>query len=657
MVAQAADYLLKKLPDGTEGAAIFTAKAQPLQKSAFAFVRLSEPLYADQLLEASLPIRFFVFIMTPTYVHDVHESALNLGRTFGVLLTDEVYKSVAYRAKEVHDLCHGVDELLSSSLVIPPGKWGPLQALEPPDRVDNQNQRRALASKLANEHADDKHHSPVTSGLIRTGRLFGGLIADIKRKKPHFKSDFTDALKWRNINQTIATSLFLYLALLTNIVTFGALMSNQLQGQMISVLFIMQAFESVLNIAVEAPLTANPEKLLDSPCTCEWSGNSESNIAYIYGQQNFTKSCLMKNGTLTGDQCRFKPDIFLFSLLLFFGTFLLIVLLKAIKTSRFFSTTVREMISNFSSVIAIVLLTVVAHTVGLDLPTLDVPTELKPTYPERDWVVQPIGKIPLWVCAATIIPAMLFSILIFMDQQITAVIVNRKDNKLKKGFGYHLDLLVLSVTIMVCATLGIPFFVAATVLSISHVHSLRRESTVAAPGERPTFLGTNEQRVTGLVAALLIGATVFLAPIIRLIPTAVLFGVFLHMGYASLQGQQLIDRLLLLLMPVKYQPDYPFLRLVRLRRVHLFTFIQLACLAILLIVKNVQSIALLFPLMLLVITIVRKLLELIFTTKELCALDDEVPTWRQLNSRSSKVTPNADPVEFGTFHYEDKIVN
>uniref|UniRef100_A0A0K8R6I3 Putative sodium bicarbonate cotransporter n=1 Tax=Ixodes ricinus TaxID=34613 RepID=A0A0K8R6I3_IXORI len=38
-----------------------------------------------------------------------------------------------------------------------------------------------------------------------------------------------------------------------------------------------------------------------------------------------------------------------------------------------------------------------------------------------------------------------------MDQQITAVIINRKENKLKKGCGYHLDLLVLSVLIAICS--------------------------------------------------------------------------------------------------------------------------------------------------------------------------------------------------------------
>ena len=33
------------------------------------------------------------------------------------------------------------------------------------------------------------------AGLVRSGRLFGGLINDIKRKKPHYLSDF----RWQNV--------------------------------------------------------------------------------------------------------------------------------------------------------------------------------------------------------------------------------------------------------------------------------------------------------------------------------------------------------------------------------------------------------------------------------------------------------------------------
>ena len=69
---------------------------------------------------------------------------------------------------------------------------------------------------------------------------------------------------------------------------------------------------------------------------------------------------------------------------------------------------------------------------------------------------------------------MLLSILIFMDHQITAVIVNRRENKLKKGYGYHLDLLIVSIALIVCTVCGLPWFVGATVLSITHVNSLKQ---------------------------------------------------------------------------------------------------------------------------------------------------------------------------------------
>ncbi len=80
----------------------------------------------------------------------------------------------------------------------------------------------------------------------------------------------------------------------------------------------------------------------------------------------------------------------------------------------------------------------------------------------------------------------------------------------KKGCGYHLDLLIIALCIGINSALGIPWFVAATVLSMNHVLSLKLESQSAAPGEKPKFLGIIEQRVTGLCVFLLIGASVFL---------------------------------------------------------------------------------------------------------------------------------------------------
>lgn len=71
------------------------------------------------------------------------------------------------------------------------------------------------------------------------------------------------------------------------------------------------------------------------------------------------------------------------------------------------------------------------HLVGISTPKLEVPTEFKPTLEGRGWVIWPFEKNPWWSAVVACLPALLGTILIFMDQQITAVIVNRKENKLK----------------------------------------------------------------------------------------------------------------------------------------------------------------------------------------------------------------------------------
>ena len=79
--------------------------------------------------------------------------------------------------------------------------------------------------------------------------------------------------------------------------------------------------------------------------------------------------------------------------------------------------------------------------------------------------------------------------------------------------------------------------------------------------------------------------------------TAVLYGVFLYMGVAALDGIQFFERILLFFMPKKYQPDRPYLRSVPLNRVHLFTAVQLACLVGLWVIKDIKQTSILFPIM------------------------------------------------------------
>lgn len=145
---------------------------------------------------------------------------------------------------------------------------------------------------------------------------------------------------------------------------------------------------------------------------------------------------------------------------------------------------------------------------------------------------------PLWTIPLAFLPAMLATILLFIDNTIACVIINRKENKLRKGTGYHLDLLVLSILVAVCSFLGLTWFSGDVPLALVHINSLKIETECSSPGEVRQFLGVREQRVTQLAIFALVGGSLFFAPLLSHIPMPVLFGVFFYMGVTTLPGSQ-----------------------------------------------------------------------------------------------------------------------
>ncbi|XP_062873798.1 solute carrier family 4 member 4a isoform X1 [Trichomycterus rosablanca] len=415
-------------------------------------------------------------------------------------------------------------------------------------------------------------------------------------------------------------------------------------SSLISFIFIYDSFKKMLKLAHTYPINSDyrVDLVTQYDCMCMapaivntsddplggmsvWFNNSYTDLPLNTTWSSLTKKeCLKYHGELVGKACEYVPDITLMCFILFFGTYACSMCLKKFKTSPFFPTTVRKLISDFAIILAILVFCCVDALVGVDTPKLIVPTEFKPTSPKRGWFVAPFGGNPWWVYLASAVPALLVTILLFMDQQITAVIVNRKEHKLKKGAGYHLDLFLVAVLIALCSFMGLPWYVAATVISIAHIDSLKMETETSAPGEQPKFLGVREQRLTGVCVFLLTGISVFMSPILKFIPMPVLYGVFLYMGVASLNGVQFMDRLKLLLMPAKHQPDLIYLRHVPLRKVHLFTFVQVMCLALLWVLKSTVA-AIIFPVMILALVAVRKAMDYVFSQHDLSFLDDVIP--------------------------------
>ncbi|XP_033155488.1 electroneutral sodium bicarbonate exchanger 1 isoform X11 [Drosophila mauritiana] len=701
-------HFMRKIPPGAEASNILVGEVDFLERTLSCFIRLSQAVVLGDLTEVPVPTRFvFILLGPPGSQSNFHE----IGRAMATLMSDEIFHEVAYRARKRDHLLSGVDEFLDAVTVLPPGEWDPTIRIEPPAAIPSQEIRKR-PPELPKEEVDEEEEEArlrEENGLSRTGRLFGGLINDIKRKAPWYISDYKDALSM----QCVASWIFLYFACLSPIITFGGLLAEAtgkhmaameslvsgfvcgmgygfFSGQPLTILgstgpvlvfesiiyefclkmgweymtfrfwigmwvagicivltaidasalvcyitrfteenfatliafiFIYKAIENVMVIGKNFPVN---QGIYDCVCTPPIGSNAS---VIDYAKYNWD-SCESYNGTLVGGDCGKPPteNVFLMSVVLCAGTFLISTVLKEFKNALFFPSIVRQYISDFSVLIAIFAMSFFDYSLGVPTQKLEVPNELKPTLSTRGWLIPPFAeKNPWWSAIIAVFPALLGTILIFMDQQITAVIVNRKENKLKKGCGYHLDLFILSILIAICSMMGLPWFVAATVLSINHVNSLKLESECSAPGEKPQFLGVREQRVTHILIFLTIGVSVLLTPLLGNIPMPVLFGVFLYMGVASLKGLQFFDRILIMFMPAKYQPDYMFLRQVPIKRVHLFTMIQLACLIILWLIKSFSQTSILFPLMLVVMIGIRKALDLVFTRRELKILDDIMP--------------------------------
>ncbi|XP_031722241.1 sodium-driven chloride bicarbonate exchanger-like isoform X4 [Anarrhichthys ocellatus] len=720
---------MKKIPPGAEASNVLVGEVDFLEKPIIAFVRLSPAVLITGLTEVPVPTRFLFLLLGP---HGKGPQYHEIGRSMATLMTDEIFHDVAYKAKDRTDLLSGIDEFLDQVTVLPPGEWDPTIRIEPPKNVPSQMKRKVptqlngTASPAGEMEKVEDHAGPE---LQRTGRIFGGLVLDVKRKLPFYWSDIRDSFSL----QCLASVLFLYCACMSPVITFGGLLGEATKGNisaieslfgasltgvayslfagqpltilgstgpvlvfekilfkfcadyglsylslrtsiglwtafmclvlvatdasslvcyitrfteeafaaLICIIFIYEALEKLFHLGEHYPVNmhSNLDDLTLYSCQCsppvnaseelvqKWNSTGNGSDSIPWSSLNVSM-CNTLHGEFVGPACGdrgpYIPDVLFWSVILFFTTFCLCSLLKQFKTERYFPTMVRSTISDFAVFITIMVMVLVDYLMGIPSPKLNVPDRFEPTSKNRGWLMDPLGENPWWTLLVAALPALLCTILIFMDQQITAVIINRKEHKLKKGCGYHLDLLIVAIMLGVCSIMGLPWFVAATVLSISHVNSLKVESGCSAPGEQPKFLGIREQRVTGFMIFVLMGCSVFMTSVLKFIPMPVLYGVFLYMGVSSLKGIQFFDRIKLFGMPAKHQPDLIYLRYVPLWKVHVFTLVQLTCLVLLWVIKA-SSAAVVFPMMVLALVFIRKLLDFFFTKRELSWLDDLIP--------------------------------
>nr|XP_015217585.1 PREDICTED: band 3 anion transport protein isoform X2 [Lepisosteus oculatus] len=372
---------------------------------------------------------------------------------------------------------------------------------------------------------------------------------------------------------------------------------------LISLIFIYETFSKLVKIFQAHPLLwkyDDPDANLTAVATTISTGNV----------------------TATHIPPKVYPNTALLSLVLMAGTFFLAFFLRKFKNSRFLPGKIRRIIGDFGVPISIFIMVAVDFSIS-DTYTqkLSVPKGLSVSNPQaRDWFINPMGKnndFPIWMMFAAAIPALLVFILIFLESQITTLIISKPERKMVKGSGFHLDLLLVVAMGGISALFGVPWLSATTVRSVTHANAL----TVMSKGGKPVIEKVLEQRISGLLVALLVGLSILMEPILKLIPLAVLFGIFLYMGVTSLNGIQLYDRMLLLLVPRKYHPDEAYIHWVKTWRMNLFTFIQIVCLGALWGVKSSPA-SLALPFVLILTIPLRMLMHgRLFTDVEMKCLD------------------------------------
>uniref|UniRef100_A0A8C3N324 Anion exchange protein n=1 Tax=Geospiza parvula TaxID=87175 RepID=A0A8C3N324_GEOPR len=675
--------LLAMIPEGAEATLVLVGCAAFLEQPMLAFVRLKDAVTLDGVLDVSIPVRFLVVVLGPdTPQISYHE----IGRAIATMMSERVFRRDAYLAEGRQELLRGVEDFLDSSIVLPPTEAPNeqlLRALVPLQqellRRRYQPLERLHIGDFLKDLGKDEAAAEDDDPLRRTGRPFGGLVRDIRRRYPKYLSDIKDALN----PQCLAAVIFIYFAALSPAITFGGLLGEKTKGMMgvsellIStcvqcVLFSLLSAQPLLVVGFSGPLLVFEEAFY-SFCSSNgleyivgrvWIGfwlillvlvvvacEGSFLVRYLsrYTQEifSFLISLIFIFETFSKLVTIFKhhplrreynvqqevqpgvpePNTALLSLVLMAGTFFLAFFLRMFKNSSFLPGKVRRLIGDFGVPISIFIMALADFFID-DTYTqkLSVPKGLQVTNSSaRGWFIHPMGDtanpFPIWMMFASVIPALLVFILIFLETQITTLIVSKPERKLVKGTGFHLDLLLIVAMGGLAALFGMPWLSATTVRTITHANALTIMSKTSAPGEKSQILEVKEQRISGLLVAVLIGVSILMEPILKYIPLAVLFGIFLYMGVTSLFGIQLFDRILLLLKPPKYHPDEPYVTRVKTWRMHLFTFTQIIFLVVLWVVKSTPaSLALPFVLIL-TVPLRRFLLPRIFRDIELKCLD------------------------------------
>ncbi|XP_061542377.1 solute carrier family 4 member 11-like isoform X3 [Phycodurus eques] len=316
-------------------------------------------------------------------------------------------------------------------------------------------------------------------------------------------------------------------------------------------------------------------------------------------------------------------EIPILCLLLMLGTLWLGYALYLVKRSPYMNGKIREVVSDCALPIAVLVCSFVGSYLFLDikLPVFSVHDGPVFNYP-------PFDKLSRLNALSAVGLGFLLALLIFIDQNIVISLTHVPEHKLLKGTAFHWDLVLTGLINILMSCLGLPWMHAAFPHSSLHARQLAKmEQHVENGHVYTTIVSVKETRLTSLVANILIGLSAFMLPIpLQWIPKPVLYGLFLYIAATSLDGNQMVDRVALLLKEQTAYPPTHYIRRVPQRKVHYFTGLQMIQLIILCAfgMYPLPYMKMVFPLLMILLVPVRtSLLPKIIDAKYLDIMDSQ----------------------------------
>ncbi|XP_068843376.1 solute carrier family 4 member 11 isoform X2 [Capricornis sumatraensis] len=553
----------------------------------------------------SCEVRFVILVLAPPKMKST-KTATEVGRTFATMMLDITFRQKLLKTR--------TEEEFKEALV-------------------HQRQLLTVMSHCPSISMDYSTSSicivrppqpPQQKDFLPMGK---GIQEDIARRFPVYPLDFTDGIIGKNkaVGKYITTTLFLYFACLLPTIAFGSLNDENTNGAIvirdicddynldfstfyawtglwnsffltlyalfnlslvmslfkrsteeiialfISITFILDAIKGTVKIfqkyyyGRDTGLFFKDKSSLVSLLDLNSSLHSALNTSFLTSPPELTS-------TGSQDSEPLARDTAVLSLLIMLGTLWLSYTLYQLKKSPYLHPYVRELLSDCALPISVLTFSLISSYGFQEIKMV------KFRYSSSDslFEIAEMHSLSLVAISSAMGLGFLLSMLFFIEQNLVAALANAPQNRLVKGTAYHWDLLLIAIINTGLSLFGLPWIHAAYPHSLLHVRALALVEEHVENGHiYETIVNVKETRLTSLGASVLVGFSLLLLPFpLQWIPKPVLYGLFLYLALTSIDGNQLFQRMVLLLKDQTSYPPTHYIRRVPQRKIHYFTGLQ-----------------------------------------------------------------------------------